>query len=701
VKWHRVTVEIHDQVATTHIDQVFYNPNPVQLEGIYMFPLPEGAAMSDFSMFIDGKEFHGEVLGKEKARKIYEDIVRRMKDPALLEYAGEGMFKARVYPIPARGEKRIKFSYNEILRKEARLIRYRYPLNTEKFSSRPLDECVITATIKSSAPIRNVYSTSHKVSVDFRGEVEARVGFEQRNVKPDKDFVLYFSRSKEAIDMSLLTYRPSGEDGYFLLLLSPRRDLTEEEIQQKDICFVIDTSQSMSESEGRKLKKAKAAVSYCLQNLNEGDRFNVIDFATEVRCFRERLVPATAEYLEAAQAYVKALRPLGATNFYDALTRAFSMAGTGERPFMVCFLTDGRPTIGITRTEQLVKKVQDANKKKGRLFVFGVGADELNIKLLDRLAESNRGTREYILPEEDLELKLSSFYDKISHPVLSNLVVEFPGLGARDVYPKEVPDLFRGSQMRIVGRFKAGGTRAIRLRGDLKGKVKELTFEGNFDAHRDSRLPRLWAKIKIGYLIDQMRLHGESKEVRDEVIRLAKRYGIVTPFTSSLVLEEERKLTGRPGIPRPARRPGEPGRPWAPQFGRIVEKLRGGRKKAEAEADEAKRAFDGVSGKGTVGLSRRLKKLKEGYLDGEERDQTAEILEIKRELEDRTFYKRDGVWVDSLYRAGTKTEKVPYLGDAYFKLLGKGSLVRKILALGPRVIFRCEGRFYEITGKTE
>ena len=202
VKYHRVTVDIVDQAAVTSIDQVFINNHHREIEGTYIFPLPAGASISEFSMYIGGKKVEGEILDKNRARRIYEDIVRRMKDPALLEYVGRNMFRARVYPIPAKGEKRIQISYSEIVKSEANLVHYVYPLNTERFSLHPIEQVSISVRVSSKIPISSIYSPSHKVSVRKEGEKTARVSFEASNVKPDTDFSLYYSLSGDEIGLS-------------------------------------------------------------------------------------------------------------------------------------------------------------------------------------------------------------------------------------------------------------------------------------------------------------------------------------------------------------------------------------------------------------------------------------------------------------------------------------------------------------------
>jgi Ca-activated chloride channel family protein len=269
VKYHHVNVEIVNQVAKTSIDQVFINNHNREIEGTFIFPLPKKAAISEFAMYIGDKRVEGEILDRDKARKIYEDIVRKLKDPALLEYVGRNMFRARVYPIPAGGEKRIRLSYTEILEAEAALVRYIYPLNTEKFSFAPLKEVAISVDINSDLSLSTIYSSTHRVSVRKQGKGRARVSYEGKNIKPEKDFVLYYSLTSDEIGLSLMNWE-GAENNYFMLLASPAYVSKGERILNKNLVFVLDSSGSMS---GKKITHSS------LQILRIGKKPSVLSMA--------------------------------------------------------------------------------------------------------------------------------------------------------------------------------------------------------------------------------------------------------------------------------------------------------------------------------------------------------------------------------------------------------------------------------------
>jgi Ca-activated chloride channel family protein len=546
VRYHHVSVKIRDQVATTSVDQVFFNPNPARLEGTYLFPIPKGAHIDRFSMDINGTLVDAELLDAEKARRIYEDIVRRMRDPALLEYSGQGLYKVRIFPIEPRSEKQIKLSYSQLLRADSGMVEYIYPLNTEKFSARPLQSVSVKVHLEVKDGIRTLFSPSHEVEIVHHGAGRATVGFEARNIRPDVDFQLYYApRITDEVGVSALTYNSGDPDGgFFALLASPNPDAAKERILAKDVTFVLDTSGSMGER--GKLDQAKRALRFCLANLNASDRFEVIRFSTEAEALFDGLVEATAANRRRAEEFVDGFRPIGGTAIQDALRRALEPArsqGRSDRPYLVVFMTDGKPTIGSTNDDEIVTQARKATGERlVRIFCFGIGTD-INTHLLDRLTEATRAASQYVLPDEDIEVKVSSFFSKVSQAVMADLRLKFSG-GARvdNLAPAELPDLFQGDQLVVFGRYHGAGDTAVTLSGVVNGKPRSFTTEVRFPGGREGNevIARLWATRRVGYLLDQVRLNGESRELRDEITDLARRYGIVTPYTAYLIVEDEK-----------------------------------------------------------------------------------------------------------------------------------------------------------------
>ena len=462
----KVATRINDQLAVTTVDQEFFNPNNARLEGTFIFPVPKGAQLDRFAMEIDGKKVEAELLAADKARTIYEDIVRRAKDPALLEYSGRDLFKVRIFPIEPNAKKRITVRYTQLLKADTGLIAYEIPLNTAKYSSKPIKSVSVKLDLETKRSLKAIYSPSHAVEIKRDGPNRATVGYEASDIAPDTDFALYFSPEKDEVGINLLTHRSAGEEGYFLLLASPGMDARQNQLVQKDVVFVVDTSGSMA---GKKLEQAKKAMLFCVENLNDGDRFEITRFSTEVEPLFARLVAADPANRERANDFIKGLKPIGGTAIDDALKKALSYregrsrreealtkpagerlvtsspTSNSDRPFMVIFLTDGLPTVGATDEETILAGVKQAGGGNVRVFCFGIGTD-VNTHLLDNITEATRATSQYVLPEEDLEVKLSNFYAKIKEPVLASPTLKFTGeVRATKLYPSALPDLFKGA----------------------------------------------------------------------------------------------------------------------------------------------------------------------------------------------------------------------------------------------------------------
>ncbi|HTL30108.1 MAG TPA: VIT and VWA domain-containing protein, partial [Tepidisphaeraceae bacterium] len=546
VKYHHVNVEIDDRVAITSVEQEFYNPGPVRTEGTYIFPLPPGAHIDKFSMDINGTQADAELLPADKARAIYEDIVRKLRDPALLEYTGRDAFKVRIFPIEPHGTKHIKIKYTQILKEDSGLVEYTYPLSTEKFSSRRIPSVSIKVSIKSPEALKSIYCPTHNAEVKRHGKNEAVVGYEERDGRPDTDFKILFSREKSDIGIKLLSIRPSdGDDGYFMLMASPGAELGDGKTTAKDIVFVLDTSGSMADR--GKLEQAKKALNFCLANLNEDDRFNIVRFSTEAETLMSELEHPTKERIDRARDFIKGLKPTGGTAIDEALATALKCRQAGDdsktRPFLIVFLTDGAPTVGTTDEDQIVKRATD-RAEGARIFCFGIGND-VNTHLLDRVADATRAASQYVLPDEDIELKVSSFYDKVKEPVLTDVKVAFGGDGIRptQIYPASLPDLFKGDTLLVFGRYRGDGAASVKLSATRSGKSVDFAEDVKF-ASGDTKndfIPKMWATRRVGWLLDEIRLHGESSEVKDEVVKLARQYGIVTPYTAYLIIEDERR----------------------------------------------------------------------------------------------------------------------------------------------------------------
>jgi Ca-activated chloride channel family protein len=698
-----VRTEVRGRVATTLVDQVFFNPSASELEGTYLFPLPEGAAVERFSMFVDGTEVQGELLDASRARGIYEAIVRSRRDPALLEFVGTRLFRASIFPIPPRSEKRVKLSYSEMLAGDAGTVTFRFPLGNARHAPKPIGRVSLVLEAAAERRLTAVFSPTHRVDVVRPDERHAKVSWEGSGVLPDQDFSLILQEPSGELGFSLSCHRPVGEEGTFLLLLAPGVAADAKAIP-RDVVFCLDTSGSMA---GEKMEQARNALRYGVRSLGPEDRFGIVAFSTEPRRFREGLVAAGGPEKEAALAFLDGVQAVGGTCIDDALQASLGLleGGEGERPAVLLFLTDGLPTIGERDPAAILERARKRAGPRVRLFPFGVGYD-VNTVLLDRLAEELRGARDYVAPKEDIEQKVSALVAKTTHAVMTDVTLSVEGVAVRDLYPRRLPDMFRGSEMAVLGRYGPGGKALVRVKGRVRGETREFVNEVTFPEREEgaSFLGRLWALRRVGHLLDEIRLHGETAELKGEVVRLATKHGILTPYTSWLVLENEEALArfgGRTAMDERLRRElRERAKDAAPlpDPGGFAAGPDGGAGTPTPPAGGGAPPPASPSGEAAVEKSREAKALREAErADEDDRPgrKKGGLEEIVRRVEGKTYYLRDGVWVDADVPKDAPRRRVVEYGDEYMELAAKDRVLARAFALG-RVVVKSGDVVYEV-----
>lgn len=716
IVYQRLDVKISEQAAVTRVEQEFRNHTSKPLEAYYLFPLPKEAGVKDFAMWIDGKKITGEVVEADKARKVYEDVVRRLKDPGLLEHMGQNLWRVRVYPVPANGTQKIEISYSELLPRDAGISEYHYPLRAGNKAFTTENDFTVRVELHSQTPLKSVYSPSHEVSIDKKGDHKAIASFEQSKYTLNRDFRLYWTVSDKDVGLSTLQHRPDAdEDGYFLALISPPTEAEKLTRVPRDLVFIVDTSGSMN---GEKMEQAKGALKFCLNSLKSEDRFAVVSFSTTVASFKDELVKAEKKNVEKAVKWVDELSAQGGTAIDDALKAGFEFRKGDDRNFTVVFLTDGLPTIGETNVGTILKNVQNRNTSSTRIFAFGVG-DDVNTHFLDQLSDQSRATSVYVRPSENIETKVSNFYSKISHPVLTDLALSVVGdkVKLKEVYPPHLPDLFHGSQLTVLGRYSGKGDVVLRLTGNMGEKAQTYDYEVNFSKKQTDHdfVAGIWARRKVGFLLDQIRLNGEKSELVEEVVRLAKKFGIATPYTSFLVLPDEPTTVANPG-PRPTGRLQAEQRflgiapaqvpsiatteanrgivrrsdlsnavkPLDPDA-KTSSELRFGSGRSRQLSEQAAVPGGGQpnaagmspSGQHAVEYATQLGRLKKAN----------EAVSAARTIGGKTFLHVDGIWIDETVTPDVKPVELKYLGSAYFKLLELRPELKEIFALGEHVLW--------------
>ncbi|HEY3836429.1 MAG TPA: VIT domain-containing protein, partial [Bryobacteraceae bacterium] len=532
-----VHADIHDQAARVRLSQIFKNPSSIPMEAQVLFPLPEGAAVSALTLIVDGHEMAGRILSKEEARRTYEDIVRRRRDPALLEYVGRDLFQTSVFPVPPGRESTVQINYSQLLHKDSGLIDFHLPIGAVKHSANPVENVSVTVNIDSPAPIRTVYSPTHQADITRSDPNHAVVRLSLHDIANPDDFRLLYSSDAAPVGLNVISYKPDDrEDGYFALLASPGIESGQANHIAKTAIFLCDRSGSMS---GKKIEQVKSALQFLLRQLAPVDTFNIVAYDSEVEAFRPELQRADTQSIQAALSWVDGISAGGGTNIDGALRTGLAMLHDASRPNYVFFLTDGEPTVGERSELKIAANAARENKVNARMFVFGVGFD-VNGRLLDRLARELRGQSVFVRPNENIEAPVSSLFAKVGSPAMTNVAVDIQldGGAASRIYPRQMPDLFRGDELVLVGRYRKGGAASIRLTGLAGGRKQDFKFQATFadSSHDDANgfVARLWAMRRIGEIIDDLDLHGRNQELIDELVALSQRHGILTPYTSFL-----------------------------------------------------------------------------------------------------------------------------------------------------------------------
>lgn len=698
-----IQVDIRNQVAVKRYECVFLNPNAnAVVGGMCYMEVEPGAQVDKMSLKIGDKVVNGEILDRGKANQVFTDIVRQGGSPALLEYYGNKLIRTQIPSIPPRGTVTVYLQYTTLLQKRDGLVRISMLNTNPKTKLEALKRASVTVTINTDESVRSVYSPTHPVSIDEQSEHGIKVTWSQDDYLPKTPFVLYYATSDKAkIGADVLAYRDAGDRGYFMTMISPtlgsqgKAALNDGDIQPKDIVFCVDTSYSMTDN--GKMDQAKNALRSCIGKLRPADRFNIVDFSTEARRFKNQLVVADATHRQQALNYIDDMEATGGTAIHEALESALDQLKDPARLKMILFMTDGLPTIGEREPDRLLQSIAGKNRQDVRLFVFGAGYD-VNTRMLDVLASDNRGDSDYILPEEDIAGRIGKFFDKIGSPVMTDIEVAIDGVKDADLYPRRIPDLFRGDQVVIYGRYEIEGTRELTLRGMLNGERVSMTFPVEFPsvADRHDFVPRLWAGQKVAELLSTLRRDGNNDELIAEVTQLAKRFGIVTPYTAYLVTEDV--IQGGGGAPAEqlaAKARGQLRDRLAENASADAVPAGSAPATAEAKREAANAALE-------FAATRRL--LRGGRAEGLDGDRDADrsdrevAMKTLRTIGALTFYQSGGVWYDSRWDAGAgiKPEPIELRSDAYFALLEQHEGIAKYLAL-IHVVLKVGDRWVQIT----
>ncbi len=671
----RIDVKLTDRAAEVSVECVYHNTFDRDLEGEWIFPLPPEAAVDKFSMFVGGEEIKAELLDAATARNIYESIVAQMRDPALLEYVDRQLLRARIYPILAGQDAAIKLYYTHPLAADFGVTDFVFPILAEDWSNDRWNDPQVRVKramnidITTVSQLKSITCPTHDVAIDHDTDHHANVHGSPEVLRQSGDFHLLCTFDSRDITAQFLT--TENEDGKFFMGIIAPGNAEGMATLAKDVVFCFDRSGSM---QGEKIEQARDALRFCLNSLNPEDRFGLLLFNDALDQYTPRLSPTDHVSIAGALRAVDAINADGGTFIYGALDRSLDLFEGNDRPKYLVFLTDGLPTVGTTDPDAILQLARTKNNAGARVFTFGVGHD-LNAGLLNDLAEQNNGFSSYVAPDEDVEVAVSNFFRKMSRPVLADCRLEFDrGVVINDMYPPVLPDAFAGNEIIVFGRFLNEGEVTARLLGTRGATEVNHTFTAQFTPRTDQYpfIAKLWAGRRIGHLLDAMRTSGESAEVKDEVVRLSKRYGIMTPYTSFLAAPEEMRIASQ------ALR--DAGVQMAPQS--VAGGSAGATQSNQAAARRSIEASKLKTGKGSYALSPSFSAGAAGEPAAKE--------ESDANISGRRFTNMNGVWTDwdavSLKSPVSDTLVVKPYSEAYFKLAANKEIAA-ILSLGDRVIF--------------
>jgi len=637
-----------------------------------IFPLGDGSIISGVTLKEGGKTLEGVVMTKEKAAAWYRSLTQRRRDPALLEHYGEALFRARVFPVPAGGTSELTFSYDRVLRPEGDLQRLHVPLTAFRRVAGPFD-LNITGSLAAEHAITTLYSPTHALGASLKEQPSSDQRFvatfsaTAKASKAELDFVAYFKANPAVgvIDVSVLSERPDPQSpGYFVAVI---RGLPGEKRkpEPRDVVFVLDRSGSM---QGKKIEQAKAALKFLVQRLGPDDRFNLVTYSSTVDVYAPKL--SKSGDVNDVVAFIDAVEANGGTDIQSALTKALAQFDGTERTNQIVFLTDGLPTVGERDHRKISARIREANKAATRIVAFGVGYD-VNGAFLDRLAVQNHGLSEYVLPSDNIEDKVPGFYGRMQNPLLLDTEVAFQGVAVKDVFPSTIGDIYGGHHAVVTGRYTEPGSARIVVSGRREGERCEFSFTTTLRAAArpggSQLVARIWATKKIGFLVDEIRLNGENKELVDEIVRLGTRFGILTEYTSFLAA------------------PGADAAETAANGTRALEEVR---KRAGVTA--------GSHGVAQAANSKRMQRIGQAQQEQSWLGRDGERVTVRgvQSLKGRTLFKRGETWLDASVtrEAHGDAETVEYFSEAFFGYLHRNPWLNECVARTGDLTIRVEGK---------
>src|SRR5438034_5057071 len=538
IEEHTVRVTVNSGIAVTEVTQVFRNTGNRQVEALYSFPVPKGATVANFSMWINGKEMVGEVVEKNRARQIYNTYKQQRKDPGLLEQTDYKTFEMRVFPIAPHAQQKVQITYYQELDVDNDWVTYVYPLATvasRKADQRVSGKFAISFETKSEVPIVEMESPSHGnefvIAKHTKNYVQASL--EASGGDLGRDVVLAYRVDRPHTGNDEITSKVAVEDGYFYLTLTAGDEVAPHNTGM-DHVFVRDSSGSMADD--GKLRTSRESIEAFIEGLAKDDRFDIVTFNVTANPLFRQLRPASEDNRRQGIAFLESQQARGGTVLGPAITTAYQYRDP-DRPLNVVILSDGL-TEQRDRAELL--SMIRSRPPNARVFCIGVGND-VDRPLLEQLAADAGGLAAFISRDDDFARTAQAFRRKLSRPAATNVELKFDGVEVYDLEPKTLSNLYHGMPVRLYGRYRKGGAAKVTLRAELAGSElrQHTTINLPANASEIPEIDRMWAFHKMQRLLKDADRTGSRDAAIDEVVRLGEAYSIVSEYTSFLVLEND------------------------------------------------------------------------------------------------------------------------------------------------------------------
>lgn len=636
------------------------------------------------------------VILKEKAsRRAWLSASQWTASSAFVEFYGFHQIFIPKLTLPPKSTILVTIQYEQILR---RVDSHRLDYVLPRSESSDQIPWTLDFKVTSNREIAALYSPSHRLKIVRRGAgaFEARMK-KQSRLEPGPIRLSVLLAKKESVSATLFTHPNEGDGGTFLLLagVPKKTKAMRANSQRREITFVLDRSGSMR---GSKLLQAKEAALQIIAGLDNGERFNVIDYSHTIDSFRGAPVQKDDQSLQAVEHYLMGLKARGGTNMSDALNVALAAKPAKGYLPIVLFLTDGVPTLGVSEEEELLALSKESNQFGHRIFTVGIGLD-VNTPLLNNLASQSRAQSKFVTPGKSIELTVSSLFRQLEGPVLSSPKIEFFEEDGQKSHrctalrPSELPDLFEGDQLIVLGRFRGTKPVIVRVSGNFCGEMKEFRFRFRLDS-KDKRfhfVPRLWASRQIGFLTECIRRLGATsnvetasqahlKELVDEILFLSTKYGILTEYTAFLASES-------------------------------TDFSKNEHLNAVARKNFIDRAIKTRSGKGALNQELNVNKQKKqsclNYKNWHcDKSLNRVALGGVKKFSDRAFYRRKGCWIDSRLidspKALNKSRVIVFGTDDYKALIKKMSMAQQqgCLSLSGDIYIKLGSEVYKVKSLT-